>query len=146
MPSVGQIDNGAQEIANVLAEWQDAFGPRKNVEVLERVHHPEFVWTGADGSRMNRTEHIAAELQSDITNEIVELRTVARSGSAVSVGRIRLGGVFRSDTADRSTLDQINDATAQAGLIEIAFTMTWIREDIGWQVIAVHFSIVEQRE
>lgn len=132
----------AQEIAAVLEEWLEAFGPEKNPDVLERVHHPDFVWTGADGTRMGRAEHIAAELKSGITNELTDLEITSWHRSGVSIGRIVLSGEFRSDTARQSTLDQINDATVRTGSTEIAFTMTWLRENVDWQVVAVHFSLV----
>jgi hypothetical protein len=129
------------ELRAVMAQWRHAFGPAKDRGVLERVHHPHFVWTGADGSRMDREAHIAAELDSEITNELIELHCRRYGDLAVSVGRIRLAGTFRSEQAGQSTLEQINALTVNSGSTDIAFTMTWMRESDNWQVLAVHFSM-----
>jgi hypothetical protein len=131
-----------KELRDVMAQWRDAFGPAKDRHILERIHHPDFVWTGADGSRMDRDAHIAAELESEITNELVELVCRRYGDIAVSVGRARLAGTFRSEQAGQSTLDQINELTANAGSTDIAFTMTWKRESGDWRVLAIHFSLV----
>jgi hypothetical protein len=90
---------------------------------------------------MDREAHIAAELDSEITNELIELHCRRYGDLAVSVGRIRLAGTFRSEQAGQSTLEQINALTVNSGSTNIAFTMTWMRESDNWQVLAVHFSM-----
>jgi hypothetical protein len=131
-----------KELREVMAQWRNAFGPAKDRRVLESIHHPDFVWTGADGSRMDREAHIAAEIESDITNELVEMDCRRYGDIAVSVGRVRLAGTFRSEQAGQSTLDQINELTVNSGFTDIAFTMTWKHESGSWRVLAIHFSLV----
>jgi ketosteroid isomerase-like protein len=131
-----------ETLLRTMLEWQRGFGPDKDREILERVHHRDFVWTGHDGSRMGRHEHIEAELKSDITNELVEFESTVLGDTAVSVGRLLLGGTFRSEGSTEDAIAQVNNVTATGERIEVAFTLTWKREGTVWQAWAVHLNFV----
>lgn len=118
------------------ARWRSAM-TRRDVAWFERVEHEDFRYTGSDGTRKRKSDHIA-QVTSALEAEFrTDIRTVDQYGDTV---------VVTGDHWARTRLDP-----SRAGLsaqivrkmsegISYAFTSVWLVTDGGFRLLAHHTS------
>lgn len=105
-------------------------------EGLERIHHPDFLYTGVDGQLLDRDQHIELELVADVEQEIDDLLVHPVGDYVLSWGKHSLHGGITHDLFPSEMDEKI-----RAGSLDIVFTTLWTREEAGLRVLMMHLAV-----
>ena len=93
--------------------------------VLRELHHPELRWTTHHGDVRDRDAYIAGNTEGDLvwrSQDLLEAEVVAVGDTAVLVAVVH---------------DEFERAGAP-GAFDVPLTLTWVREEGSWRVLAAH--------
>ncbi|WP_224389551.1 nuclear transport factor 2 family protein [Pseudonocardia sp. ICBG1293] len=123
------------EVAAAYERWSEAIGDRGR-ERLEFIHGDDFVYVGADGYTMDRSQHIAMELVADLEHVVaVDVVAVDLGRVVVASGRHNIKGhipLEHSGEYSRHFLSTNLDAV---------FTTVWRRERDGLRAWCMHVDL-----
>ena len=93
--------------------------------MLRELHHPELRWTTHRGDVRDREAYIAGNTEGDLvwrSQDLLEAEVVAVGDTAVLVAVVH-------DEFERA---------GEPGSFDMPLTLTWVREEGSWRVLAAH--------
>ena len=93
--------------------------------VLRELHHPDLRWTTHRGDVRDRDAYIAGNTEGDLvwrSQHLLEAEIVTAGDTAVLV-------VLVHDEFERA---------GEPGALDMPLTLTWVREEGSWRVLAAH--------
>ncbi|WP_033293112.1 nuclear transport factor 2 family protein [Amycolatopsis jejuensis] len=132
-----RADEGlAEEIDDVYRQWRTAMSQRDSAWV-ERTEHANFHYTGSDGTRKGKRDHIRQVTSARDAEFRTKIRTVDEYGDTVVV----TGDHWARAEVDADQADLAPEIVrAMAAGIDYAFTSVWIREAGELRLAAHHTS------
>ena len=116
--------SAADEVLATAARRSAALGARDPV-LLQELHHPDLRWTTHRGDVRDRDAYIAGNTEGDLVwraQHLLEAEVLVVGDTAVLVGVVH-------DEFERG---------GEPGALDMPLTLTWVREEGTWRVLAAH--------
>jgi len=116
--------SAADEILEAATRRSEALVAR-DPELLRELHHPNLRWTTHRGDVRDRDAYIAGNTEGDLAwraQHLLEAEVLVVGDTAVLVGVVH-------DEFERA---------GEPGALDMPLTLTWVREEGTWRVLAAH--------
>lgn len=122
--------NVEQELKSLEHKWGEIF-VRADATALERLLMADFIYTSARGEILHKPQYLANLASGEVhmeAEDYTNLEVRQHGNVAVVTGVVTLKATYRGQDISGANL----------------FTKVWIKQDAGWQALALHACLLPQ--